>query len=121
MPSPQLYDYKKEKLQELENLDSKGEIDLYYADESHVCTSGYVPYGWQFQDEDVFVPSEKTARLNIFGMITRNNKYEGFTTRGSINADKVIEFLDQMSWRIKRRPLSSWTMQRFIAMPRSRA
>lgn len=102
-PSPQLYEYKKEKLQELEKLDSKDEIDLYYADESHVCTSGYVPYGWQFDDEDVFVPSEKTARLNIFGMISRNNKYEGFTTRESINADKVIEFLDQISWRIRKK------------------
>ena len=39
-PSPQLYAYKKEKLQELEELDSKGELMLYYADESHVCTNG---------------------------------------------------------------------------------
>ena len=30
-PSPQLYAYKKEKLQELEELDSKGELVLYYA------------------------------------------------------------------------------------------
>lgn len=35
-PSPQLYAYKKEKLQELEELDSKGELMLYYADESLV-------------------------------------------------------------------------------------
>ena len=47
-PSPQLYAYKKEKLQELEEHDSKGELVQYYADESHVCTNGYVPYGWQF-------------------------------------------------------------------------
>ena len=46
IPLPQLYTYKKEKLQELESLDSKGKIELYYADESHVCTDGYVPYGW---------------------------------------------------------------------------
>lgn len=74
IPSPQLYSYKKEKLQELESLDSKGKIELYYADESHVCTDGYVPYGWQFKDESVYIPSEKAARLNIFGMITRRNR-----------------------------------------------
>ena len=34
--SPQLYAYMKEKLQELEELDSKGELMLYYADESLV-------------------------------------------------------------------------------------
>ncbi len=43
VPSPQLYAYKTEKLQELEHLNINGKIDLYYADESHVCTEGYVP------------------------------------------------------------------------------
>jgi len=68
-------------LQELEELDSKGELVLYYADESHVCTNGYVPYGWQFKNEDVYIPSKKAARLNIFGMITKRNQYKGFTTK----------------------------------------
>ena len=102
-PSPQLYAYKKEKLQELEELDSKGDIILYYADESHVCTNGYVPYGWQYKDEDVYVPAEKAARLNIFGMITRKNEYKGFTTQESINADKVVEYLDHMSFSVKKK------------------
>lgn len=83
-------------MQELEELDAKGDIILYYADESHVCTNGYVPYGWQYKDEDVYVPAEKAARLNIFGMITRRNEYKGFTTQESINADKVVEYLAQL-------------------------
>ena len=40
VPSPQLYAYKTEKLQEFEHLNINGKIDLYYADESHVCTEG---------------------------------------------------------------------------------
>ena len=79
-PSPQLYEYKTEKLQELERQASAGLIDLYYGDESHICTEGYVPYGWQFRAEDVYIPSERGLRLNIFGMIDRNNRYEGFST-----------------------------------------
>ena len=90
-------------MQELEELDSKGDIILYYADESHVCTNGYVPYGWQYKDEDVYVPAEKAARLNIFGMITRRNEYKGFTTHESINADKVVEYLDLMSFSVKKK------------------
>lgn len=90
-------------MQELEELDSKGDIILYYADESHVCTNGYVPYGWQYKDEDVYVPAEKAARLNIFGMITRRNEYMGFTTQESINADKVVEYLDLMSFSVKKK------------------
>ncbi|WP_338337634.1 IS630 family transposase [Marseilla massiliensis] len=101
-PSPQLYAYKTEKLQELERQANKGLIDLYFGDESHVCTEGYVPYGWQFRGEDVFVPSQKFLRLNIFGMIDRNNHYEGFSTTESITADKVADFLDRLSFRIKK-------------------
>ena len=90
-------------MQELESLDSKGKIELYYADESHVCTDGYVPYGWQFKDENVYIPSEKTARLNIFGMITRRNQYKGFTTQESINADRLVDFLDRFSFEVKKK------------------
>lgn len=54
---------KKEKLQELEVLEFKGDIVLYYAGESLVCTNGYVPYGLQFKNEDVYVPLEKVLRL----------------------------------------------------------
>ena len=62
-----------------------------------------MPYGWQFRDEDIFVPSQKIARLNIFGMTTRDNRLEGFTSRESITADKVADFLDRMSFRQKTR------------------
>ena len=96
-PSPRLYEYKAEKLQELEQKAEDGRIDLYYADESHVCTEGYVPYGWQFAGEDVHIPSQKTARLNIFGMTTRDNRYEGFTSKSGITAEKLAAFLDRMS------------------------
>ena len=102
VPSPQLYAYKTEKLQELEHLNINGKIDLYYADESHVCTEGYVPYGWQFRNEDVYIPSQKAQRVNIFGMIDRNNRYHGFTTTESIDADKVVEYLDTFSLNIKK-------------------
>lgn len=101
-PSPQLYAIKREKLQELENLSNQGLIDLYFGDESHVCTQGYVPYGWQFPGENVFVPSMKSARLNIFGMINRDNAYHGFTSRQSIKAEDVAEFIDNFSMTITR-------------------
>ena len=98
-PSPQLYEYKTGKLQELEKEADDGKTDLYYADESHVCTEGYVPYGWQFPGEDVSVPSQKGDRLNIFGMTARDNRYEGFTSRESINSAKLADFLDRLSMR----------------------
>jgi hypothetical protein len=101
-PSPQRYEYKHEKLQELERQESEGRISLYYADESHVCTGGYVPYGWQLPGEQVCIASQRSARLNIFGMIDRKNRYEGFSSTGSITADKVVNFLDAFSFRVRK-------------------
>ncbi len=101
-PSPQLYAYKSEKLQELVQQEKDGLIDLYYGDESHICTEGYVPYGWQFRGEDVYIPSERGLRLNIFGMINRNNRYEGFSTTDNMTADKVADFIDRLSMRIRK-------------------
>ena len=101
VPSPQLYEYKVEKLQELESQASEGRIRLYYADESHTCTEGYIPYGWQLQGEDVYVPSFRVARLNIFGMIDRDNRYNGVTTFEKMTADKVLSFLDEFSFNLE--------------------
>lgn len=101
-PSPQLYAYKTEKLQELVEQEKDGLIDLYYGDESHICPEGYVPYGWQFRGEDVYIPSERGLRLNIFGMIDRNNRYEGFSTTENMTADKLVDFLDRLSLRIRK-------------------
>lgn len=101
-PSPQLYVYKTEKLQELVQQEKDGLINLYYGDESHICTEGYVPYGWQFRDEDVYIPSERGLRLNIFGMVDRNNRYEGFSTTENMTADKIADFIDRLSLRIRK-------------------
>ena len=57
----------------------------------------YVPYGWQFKDEDVFVPARKAARLNLFGFISRNNEYHGFTAQENITQDKIVSYLDEFS------------------------
>lgn len=87
-------------LQELVNLWREGLIDLRFGDESHVCTSGYVPYGWQFDDEDVFVPAQKEQRLNIFGMVSPDCIYDGFDTAESITGELLVNYLDDFSKKI---------------------
>lgn len=84
-------------------MSNEGHIDLFFGDESHVCTLGYVPYGWQFKDEDVFVPAQKASRLNLFGLISRNNEYHGFTAQENITQDKIVSFLDEFSKSITKK------------------
>ena len=47
----------------------KGELVLYYADESHVCTNGYVPYGWQFKNEDDVLSITFLKFWNLFKFV----------------------------------------------------
>jgi hypothetical protein len=44
-PKPGYYELQVEKLKELEQLSMEGKTDLFYGDETHVCSEGYVPYG----------------------------------------------------------------------------
>jgi hypothetical protein len=60
-------------------LSEAGKIDLIYADAARLSLMACVPYGWQFPDEDVFMPSEQGGGLNCFALLTRENRCH-FTT-----------------------------------------
>jgi transposase len=87
---------------DLEQLSEEGHIDLYYGDESHVCSQGYVPYGWQFPDEEVYIPSEKAYRINCPGFINRKSEYMGTMTENNINAEFVMEYPEKFSFTIQK-------------------
>jgi transposase len=101
-PSPQLYAYKEEKLQELEQQYREGLIDLYFGDGSFTCTEGYVPYGWQFPGENITIPSDRGARLNIWGMIDYDSRYHGFCSTESMTSERIADFLDRFSLTIRK-------------------
>jgi len=91
------YAARHERLRELEGLSRAGHLRLLYGDESHVCSEGYVPYGWQFPGEDVFVVAQKGFRLNCWGLFGRDNQCHWATTTGSITAAFVVDQLDRLS------------------------
>lgn len=101
-PSPQLYAYKKEKLQELEQQYREGLIDLYFGDGSFTCTEGYVPYGWQCPGENITIPSDRGAGLNIWGMIDYDSRYHGFCSTESMTSERIADFLDRFSLTIRK-------------------
>lgn len=76
---------------------------FFYGDESHVSSEGYVPYGWQFPDEEVAVYVEKGYKTNIFGMINRSNVCHWKTTEQNINSEFVINFLEDLSFKIQKK------------------
>lgn len=60
-------------------------------------TIGYVPYGWQHKEENVFIPVQKGKRLNCFGLLARDMRFHYALTNENINATFVLNYLDSFS------------------------
>ncbi len=95
-----MYRIRKEALSLLEKQAEKGNIDLLYADETRVSEQGYVPYGWQFDDEDLAIQACKGKAINCFGLLSRYNQLIYRTTQKNINAKFILETLDELSLSI---------------------
>ena len=50
----------------------------------------------------IFHP-RKLQDLISLDMITRRNQYKGFTTQESINADRLVDYLDRFSFEVKKK------------------
>ena len=86
----------------MELQSEQGTIDILYADEARVSEEGYVPYGWQFPEEDVFIESARGSGINCFAMLSRDNKLVYSTTEKMITSDFIVAQLDAFSLTIKK-------------------
>lgn len=93
---------KREILSELEQLSEQRQIDLYYGDEAAVSMEPCVPYGWQFPDEQVAMPSSQGRGVNCFALLTRENRAIVETTDLSITASFIYEQFERLSLELRR-------------------
>jgi transposase len=100
-PDPLIYQAKNEELAKLKIQDEAGEIDLRYVDETGFCLEPYVPYAWQEKGEQITVNSQRSKRLNAFGILNRRQELEVFLFESTINSDVVIACIDRFSETIK--------------------
>ena len=75
---------------------------MFYGDESRVSLLPCVPYGWQFQDEQVTMPSGRGGGINCFGLVSRDNRLHLALTQKTIDAAFISEQLDAFSWSVVR-------------------
>ncbi len=71
MRSYNLFEQSQQQLISLIRQSQKGEIDLFYFDESGFTLEPCVPYAWQPIGETIEVPSSKSKRLNVLGFMDR--------------------------------------------------
>jgi len=77
-------------------------MDIFYGDESRVSLLPCVPYGWQFADEQVTIPSENGGGVNCFVLLARDNRLHLALTQKTMDAAFISEQLDAFSWSVVR-------------------
>lgn len=87
---------------ELERLSEDSLIDLFYADAARVSTQGYVPYGWQFPAEDVFIAAETRSGINCFAFLSRANECRFTVCRRPLDSRFIFEQLEELSLKLRK-------------------
>ena len=106
-PDAELLSIKKEQLKLLEQQCESGHIDpqrrpLFYGDETGISELGYVPYGWQAKDENISIRANRGQQINCFGILSRTNTLFYKTNIKSINADFIVDFMEDFSFKIQK-------------------
>ncbi len=96
-PDPELAQVRLAGLALLEQQAELGQIDLFYGDETAVSEQGYVPYGWQFKDEDVCIPAQRGKSQSYFGLLSRDNRLRYRAFSHAVTTADVIECLDRLA------------------------
>ena len=101
-PDLEVYSRKSKILKVLQKLSDQGSIDLRYLDETGFCLTPYVPYAWQEKGQELVLESTPSKRLNLIGLLNRNNELDSYIFNGSITSKVVIELLDKFCQKINK-------------------
>jgi len=81
-------------LEALQQQEDKGQIDLYYFDESGFALDPTIPYAWQEPESVIELPATKYGRINVLGFMNRHNDLQAFMFEASIHTGVVIACFD---------------------------
>lgn len=93
------------KLREFLEQESKGEIEIRYLDKSGFSLTPYIPYGWQEEKETLILKNRRGKRINVMGLMIRNQELDYQIIKGSIKSQNVIDFLDKYSKKIDKKTI----------------
>jgi transposase len=82
-----------------------GGIDLCYFDEVGFTLEPCVPYAWQPIGKTIEIPSSKSKRLNVLGLINRDCQFNSFVFEGNITSSIVVAYFDLFANQIKKQTI----------------
>ena len=99
---PELFEQSQKQLASLIEQSHKGQIDLFYFDESGFTLEPCVPYAWQPLGETIKVPSSKSKRLNVLGFMNRECSLTSVVVEGSVTSAVVVASIDHFITTLQR-------------------
>lgn len=84
----------------LHQLEQRGELNVFYFDESGVSLTPVVPYAWQPINETLELPAFSHPRVNLLGFMNRANDFYHTTVEGWVNSQTVIAAIDEFIERL---------------------
>jgi len=91
---PDAFAKAKRALAALQKQEDQGQIALYYFDESGFALDPTIPYAWQEPKSVIELPARKYGRINVLGLMNRQNDLHPFMFEGSIHTGVVIACFD---------------------------
>lgn len=103
-PEPEKYQRAQVCIANLQAKEQAGTCDLYYFDASGFCLQPCIPYAWQPIGETLALPqSSHKQRLNVLGLLKRDNTLVPYLVDGSVDTSAVVACLDQFSEQLDKR------------------
>ena len=78
-------------------LAQAGYIEVYFGDESGFSLTPTVPYGWSKKGKQACILSQRSPRLNVFGLLSTGNHLTSYQQQESITTEFIIECLDDFA------------------------
>lgn len=94
---PKEFEATRKQIESLVEQELKGQIDLYFFDESGFTLVPYVPYAWQLIGEQIEIPSSHSKRLNVLGFLKKDGQFQSFVFEGSVNTSVVVACFDEFA------------------------
>ena len=100
---PAMYEYLVSQLCTYMLLEESGKLQIYYGDESGFSLDPCIPYGWQPPGVYTRIVPANSSRLNVFGILSKDNHLHAYSVEGTINTDIVIACIDDFVKTIKKK------------------
>ena len=94
-PAPAVYQQKRYALDILKALDTKGQMALYYMDETGFTLGQPIPYAGQAAEAPLTLPSQKSKRFNVLGFMNRQQKLESYVSAQTVTGNVVAACIER--------------------------